>query len=211
MSPRVDDEPVEDPPPAPPGGRRHRAKARMRDRLRANALALFEQHGFEPVSVDDIVAATNVSQRTFFRYFPTKEDVALDSLEEFGAAIRRVLAECPPELTPADALRSTFITIARTDPALWQRQLLVLRLAETSTRMTGALMMRVRGWEGGVAQVLAERDGADADADPRYRLWAAIGFLVNSVNIEWGAEHSPDADPVDSLAAAFDHSAAMFG
>lgn len=112
-------------------GRRDRAKARMHRELRENALALFAQRGFDAVSVDDIVAATEVSQRTFFRYFPTKEDVALDVFEELAGAFVDRLHDCPPELGPFDALREVFRPQASTEPATAERELLVLRLAES--------------------------------------------------------------------------------
>lgn len=56
---------------------RQRKKAATRDRLRASALSLFRDQGYEATTVEQIAAAAGVSHMTFFRYFPTKEDVAL--------------------------------------------------------------------------------------------------------------------------------------
>lgn len=52
--------------------------AQTRERLRAAALRLFLEHGFDATTVNQVAAAAGVSHMTFFRYFPTKEDVVLD-------------------------------------------------------------------------------------------------------------------------------------
>jgi AcrR family transcriptional regulator len=59
------------------GDWRERKKAATRDRLRDCALQLFLEHGYDATTVEQIAAAAGVSHMTFFRYFPTKEDVAL--------------------------------------------------------------------------------------------------------------------------------------
>jgi AcrR family transcriptional regulator len=64
----------------PPMARlREQRKARTRQAIVDAALALFDHRRFADVSVDEIAAAAGVGRRTFFRYFPTKEDVVLDS------------------------------------------------------------------------------------------------------------------------------------
>ena len=59
------------------GDWRERKKTATRDRLRNCALGLFHEQGYEATTVEQITAAAGVSHMTFFRYFPTKEDVAL--------------------------------------------------------------------------------------------------------------------------------------
>jgi AcrR family transcriptional regulator len=57
---------------------RDQKKATTRQAIVDAAMALFRDRPFADVSVDEIVAAAGVGRRTFFRYFPTKEDVVLD-------------------------------------------------------------------------------------------------------------------------------------
>lgn len=68
------------------------------DRLRRNALALFVEHGYDVVTVDDISRATGVSHMTFFRHFPTKASVLVD--DPFDPAIAAVVAAQPVDLPP---------------------------------------------------------------------------------------------------------------
>ncbi|MDF3299006.1 TetR family transcriptional regulator [Streptomyces tropicalis] len=67
---------------AGPGGRTEAAaKPPMRDALVAAAFRLFTERGYEQTTVDDIVALAGVGRRSFFRYFPSKEDVVFPDHE----------------------------------------------------------------------------------------------------------------------------------
>src|SRR6202521_1043886 len=60
-----------------PIGMRERKKLKTRDSIQRTALRLFEKHGYEQTTIEQIAAAAEISPSTFFNYFPTKEDVVL--------------------------------------------------------------------------------------------------------------------------------------
>src|SRR5271154_5132230 len=89
----------------PLGGLRERKKARLRQQIIETALHLFRQRGYEKTRIDDIVQTLEISQPTFFRYFPSKEAV----LREVG---RRAFAR------PAESLKSELSTKTTTQQRL---------------------------------------------------------------------------------------------
>jgi AcrR family transcriptional regulator len=69
------------------------------------ALKLFEQHGFAEVTVDDIASEAGISARTFYRYFPAKEDVLQLRIERRSQALRVGLAARPDDEPALQSLR----------------------------------------------------------------------------------------------------------
>lgn len=72
---------------------RQRKKTATRGRIRASALRLFREQGYDATTVEQIAAAAGVSHMTFFRYFPAKEDVALS--DDYDPLIASAIAETP--------------------------------------------------------------------------------------------------------------------
>ena len=88
------------------GGLRERKKARTRAAIQEQGLRLFREHGYEATTIEQIAAAVDISPRTFFRYFPTKEDVVLfDSTDPLMFA---AFEAQPPEVSVIEALRRAF-------------------------------------------------------------------------------------------------------
>jgi AcrR family transcriptional regulator len=114
----VDAEPVTDPPPpdlervqaagsgAPPAvaeGLRERKKRQMRQLISDTATLMFLERGFESVRVAEVAAACQVSEKTVYNYFPTKESLVLDREEGMAEGIRRVLGPGGAAISPIDA------------------------------------------------------------------------------------------------------------
>ncbi|MFF8410180.1 TetR/AcrR family transcriptional regulator [Streptomyces omiyaensis] len=76
---------------------RERKKLRTRQTLVATALELFGAHGFDGVTLDGLCEAAEVSKRTFFRYFASKEDVAMAPTQDLWAAFLDLLETGPAE------------------------------------------------------------------------------------------------------------------
>lgn len=86
-------------------GLRERKKLRTRRAIADAALRLFDEHGFEETTISDIAAAADVSPRTFFSYFPSKDDVVFAEMDEHLADVRAGLAERPSGETPLATFR----------------------------------------------------------------------------------------------------------
>ena len=86
---------------------RQRKKAETRDRIRACALRLFLEQGYDATTVEQIAAAAGVSHMTFFRYFPAKEDVVLS--DSYDPMIARLLEQTPDGWPLLKRIRSALL------------------------------------------------------------------------------------------------------
>jgi AcrR family transcriptional regulator len=87
-------------------GLRERKKARTREAIVQAAFELFDERGFEGTTVADIADAAEIAPRTFFSYFPTKDDVVFYDFEEKFEELGRILREREPGTNAFDALRA---------------------------------------------------------------------------------------------------------
>jgi AcrR family transcriptional regulator len=162
--------------------RRERKKLATRRQLRWVALALFAEHGFANVTVEEIAEAADVSPRTFFNYFPSKEAVLPGADPERILELRQRILTQPPEATALAALRAAIIVQARQaaaelaelsgNPADWLARMKATR-ADPDLRAAQAAHMAAI--ERAIAESLAERLGTDPDRDPYPPLLAAVG------------------------------------
>jgi AcrR family transcriptional regulator len=86
---------------------RQRKKTATRDRIRASALRLFRDQGYDATTVEQIAAAAGVSHMTFFRYFPAKEDVALS--DSYDPLLAGLIGQTPAAWPLADRIRAALV------------------------------------------------------------------------------------------------------
>jgi AcrR family transcriptional regulator len=182
-------------------GRRERKKQRTRDALIEAAMELFAAKGYDRTTVHEITDAVDVSERTFFRYFASKEDLALSFVRDGAATFATALAARPPDEEPLTAARAAFHISLRQLAGNLPSYLSVIRLIETTPALLAAHLRYVHEHDDEIIQVLAEREGVAA-TDPRPRVLAAvIGSVVFLANRDWLAAGSEDPE---AMAAAFD-------
>jgi AcrR family transcriptional regulator len=108
----------------PPAGLRERKKARLRQQIIDTSIKLFRKYGYESTRIDDIVQMLEISQPTFFRYFPSKDAVLRQVGERGYACIReRLNSELSNEASTGERLLRLYVSMAREvegDRQLWQ-------------------------------------------------------------------------------------------
>ena len=96
---------------------RERKKQLTYQAVSDTAIAMFLERGFDKVSVAEVAAAADISKPTLFRYFPSKEDLALHRFADHEDEAARVVAARADEESPLDALRRHYLDgLERRDP-----------------------------------------------------------------------------------------------
>jgi AcrR family transcriptional regulator len=188
--------------------RRERKKRQTRDALVRAALRLFDAQGYEQTAVREITDAVDVSERTFFRYFASKEDLALSFVRGFAGALLRALADRPAAEEPLTALRNGFRTsllevTGDEGPHVEESTyLLVVRLIDSTPSLLAAHLRYLHDHDDEIVRVLAGREGVDPETDLRPRIIAVVfGGLVSLATKDWRGR---GGGSVASLLAAFD-------
>ena len=184
--------------PAIPGGLRERKKARTRAAIRQHALRLFREQGYTETTVEQIAEAAEVSQSTFFRYFPTKEDVVLQ--DDFDPIAIAKFEALPIDMHPVAALRAamreTFAEAPAWEIEQWHELTrLTMSVPELRARALDEYLRSVRL----AAELMAKRLGRDpGDVAIRTMAGAVVGVGLSAMVM--GME-DPEADVVDLMDA----------
>jgi AcrR family transcriptional regulator len=190
-------------------GRRERKKQRTREALIDASFELFAEKGFEATTVEEIADAVDVSSRTFFRYFSSKEDVALTFQEEQFVAMREALAAQPPGDPVVTALRKAAVGIVRAceqgelgfDPARW---MCLQNLMSTSPALLAGSLEHAQKKQAVLTQIVAERMGTDPATDLRPHVVAASASCAFRAAAEaWTAGATGGTTLSEAVSAAF--------
>ena len=183
---------------------RTRKKLRTRVALATAALELFEERGFDETTVDEIAAAADVSRRTFFRYFETKEDVFLVDPAGKLQIIEDELSRRDDGESTLAAIRRALLAIARdyaADEAFLRLQYRV-GLREPKLVAHG-YVYQVR-WEDALARAVAVDLGVDAATDVRARVTAHVTVGAARTAVASWLSSPAGTDAVAVMDATFD-------
>jgi AcrR family transcriptional regulator len=193
-----------------PTGLRERKKARIRETIGATAVRMFLESGFDRVSITDIARAADVSRRTLFAYFPTKEDLVLQRFADHEDEAARIVRARRPGQPPLEALRESMLDrLRQRDPSTGLNDspdiIAFLRLINDTESLAARLTRYTARSTTALAEALRE-----SGSDPlTARLMAAQVIVVERelafMNHGWLADGESAADRYPEAVRAIDH------
>ncbi|MQY29931.1 acyl-CoA-like ligand-binding transcription factor [Nocardia aurantia] len=171
------------PPQAHPGpsgmSLRERKKERTRRTIRMEAFRLFRERGYAETTVEQIAAASDISPSTFFRYFPSKEQVVL--VDDLDPILIRALEEQPLDLSPLEAFKRAATAIYHSlnaeEFAFEQER---VRLVYGVPELRGAMIYELDRTRELMAGLVARRTGRSADS---LEVQAFSGAVIGALTI----------------------------
>jgi len=139
-------------------GLRERKKQQTREKIARVALGLFAERGYDETTLADIAEVADVSPRTIFAYYESKEDILFCDEGAVGERLMQLLEERPPGVTTIDAIREFFASTERPDEQA--------RLRKKVARGTPALEMRMRARHSQIEPMLVRSIARDLDTGP---------------------------------------------
>ena len=165
-------------------GLRERTRRAVRAELAAVALGLFAERGFDETTVDEIAQAAGLTKRSFFRYFPAKEDAVFGGVDVTGEQVVEDIRARPAD---EDPWRSLHQVLRR-----WEEQihtsaqtLASLRLIESTPSLHARLHERRTQWRRHVSDALRDRPGVPLDPFAADLLTNAASAALDTVSQEW--------------------------
>ncbi len=163
-------------------GRRDRKKRQTRDGLIEAAATLFATTGFDETTTNDIAEAADVSQRTLFRHFATKEALLYGDMDDLVLELRAAFAARPADESIIDVVRNAMLAVAADFDANRERRLLQVQLAAATPSVSAHSRSVLQAqWEREIIAAVAERLGVDPVADPRPEILA--GAAMSAIRV----------------------------
>ncbi|MCM6777963.1 TetR family transcriptional regulator [Nocardia sp. CDC159] len=175
-------------------GLRERKKERTRRTIRTEAMRLFKRQGYAETTIEQIAEAADISPSTFFRYFPSKQDVVL--ADDLDPIMVEAIRSQPPEMPPLTVFRNAFQnTIAALDDEEVRFEQERMTLIWNEPELRGVIARETERNVQMVAGLVAERVGRAPD-DLEVRAFS--GALIGAAMTAWGPD-GLDFDKVDRI------------
>lgn len=162
-----------------PLGLRERKKRMTRQAILDAAESLFAENGYDGVTVAQIADAANVSVKTLFTYFDSKEALVFDDEANVRDALLDSVRGRPQGQTPLDAVRDFITDLARRDGQAGGLEDFHASFGDVP-QLHSRMLVMFESYEEALAEVLAEETGVPSD-DPRPR--AAAAQLVSLLRL----------------------------
>ena len=174
-----------------PTGLRERKKAKTRLAIREHAMALFKDQGYDKTTIEQIAAAAEVSPSTFFRYFPSKEEVVLQ--DDYDALLIAAFHAQQVDVPPLRALRNAISEVFLSMPEGQQAQEAErIRLMTAVPELRARMLAQVSEMIQMLAEAVAERVGRQSDG---FEVRTFAGALVGvALGIAAGSGDDPASD-----------------
>lgn len=189
-----------------PKNLRSRTRERLRQEVAGLALELFIQRGFEEVTAEEIARASGICSRSFFRYFPTKEDAALAGLETSTELVAAAFMKRPADETVWESLEHAFATLIEAPALQGLSPLEVSRLFVHTPSLRARRSQKHQEWRSVMLPLLTQRlptpqNPALADVVGPSLLAAALGCLDTAT--EMWVRHEGDVPATEVLSETF--------
>lgn len=181
-----------------PPGLRERKKAKTRAAIRQHALRLFREQGYTATTVEQIADEAEVSPATFYRYFPTKEDVVLQ--DDFDVLAMDVFEAQQPGLSAIAAMRAALgQMLAALTPEERERFRETTELTMTIPEVRARALDELTRAIGVMAEAVARRAGLPPDDFAARNLAGAITGVILSASLPMMSPMT--AEPLDMFAS----------
>lgn len=159
------------------------------------------ERGFGGVTVDDIAAAAGIGRRTFFRYFPSKNDLMWGEFDELLDAFRRDLDQSPPGAPIVQAVHSAVRRFNEVPESERERHRHRMRLLLEEPELVAHATVRYGEWRAVIARYVARRTGGSEESVvPQAVSWACLGISLSAYR-QWVRE--PDAELLSAIDESF--------
>jgi AcrR family transcriptional regulator len=177
-------------------GLRERKKLATKEALAFAAMRLAVERGLENVRVEDITDAVNVSRRTFTNYFSSKEEAIASLNADRAARAAEDLLDRPAGEPLPDSLAEVFAAPFEAASGIDPERAKAVRLLMSSPALQGEYLKTLAAAEGPLAKAIAERTGADPQADLYpHVLAAAVNAAVRAATGHWMANSGAGSLP----------------
>ncbi|WP_437876283.1 acyl-CoA-like ligand-binding transcription factor [Sorangium sp. So ce513] len=166
-------------------GLRERKKERTRAQVIETAIDLFLKNGYEQTTLDEILGAVEISRRTFFRYFESKEDLLIGWMDQLIEVAREAIRARPPGEPPVEALRNAIRdTLGRLFEGDLPRFVAVQQFVAKTPAVRARQGERLGHCAEAVCEPLAARMGLDPQRDLAPRVLARCAITIMECAIE---------------------------